>query len=272
MEVARGSLEAALDARLEGRGGVHQRTQRQERVRGPPCRSVFAARMIEVCSWGGVSFPLLQWLSQGVLEDLRTAAGERRDDIESDIVRLASIGSSGEYANNTRRDMLRALCPHLAFPEPLKIRVPFVKQRGAYNVVSYTDSAVFMPNEQFDAMFHNYRSFFDTFVAIDLPTFWGGVSAGDPVAYNHPVFERHGYATSAVPYMVLGDKVQYTDAGESAHVIAWSPINSSGAAVWQQKPFACIVPSQLVFQNENTRGLHHVCVLGLSCFGFQSVG
>ena len=275
------AMEAALDARLRDRGGAVQRARRQEgaeaAARGPPARSVFAARIVDLCSWGVLSFPLLQWLAQGVQEDLRFLAsaavnGSAPGRIVQDIDLLASIGCSGEYAANTRRDMLTVLCPQLRFPAPLPIRVPFIKLRGPQNSVSFTDAAVFMPNEQLDAMYKYYRPFFDTFVAPDLPGFWAGVSADDPVARNHPVLQVPGYATRAVPYMVLGDKVQYTHQAESAHVLAWSPIHSRAAAVWQRMFLLAVFPASCCCSSK----IHDVATMTVFwkyiALGFKALG
>ena len=233
-------MDAAIAARLAGRGGIHQ--QLLEASPATHRRSVLAERLVEVWSWGQIFSPLVQWLAEGSLEDLR-AVGSSADLILPDLAKLASIGTTGEWSGNTRRDLLSTVLPTVMLPKPLPIRVPFVRNIGPYTDVSFTDAAIMMPNELFDALYHHYRHFFNSFVANNLVDFWQGVADDDPVGHGHPVFLQGNYRESAVPFMVLGDKVRYTDEGASLHVLAWSPIQGSAGSVWQKLFLLAIFPS-----------------------------
>ena len=156
-------MDVVIAQRLARRGGVHQ--QRQQALPNV-YRSVLASRLIELWSWGQISSPLLQWLADGALTDLR-AAGSAAEHITPDLAKLAEIGATGEWAQNTRRDLLGQVLPTIHVAEPLRIRVPFVRPHGPHTEVSFTDAAAMMPNELFESLHHHYNRFVHAFV---LPT------------------------------------------------------------------------------------------------------
>ena len=132
--------------------------------------------------------------------------------------------------------------PQVLLPQPLLTRVPFVNTRSPQAEVRFTTSSVLMPNELFESLYQQYGTFFESYWAQGVREFWSNVCADDPFAAGHPVFERPDYATAAVPYHVLGDKVQYTDDGDSIHCLAWSPLLATGLT-WQRNFLLAIFPA-----------------------------
>ena len=227
---------AAVDARIRGRGGALQ--QHAHASRTGQSGSVLASRLVELWSWGAISAPILQWLSEGALVDLDSPQQARVD-----IERLAGIGAEGEWAGNTRRDLLTVLSPEISLPSALTIRVPYVHKADRSNEVRFTDASVMMPNEVFDALHRAYPAFFRRFLADGLRDFWSKINrANDPVAHGHPVFDAAEYESRAVPLQILGDKVRYTEEGDSIHCLAWTPLHSAGFS-WQRYFFLAAFPA-----------------------------
>ena len=246
-------MDAVITARLACRGaklGTHQRLAAGAR---PAVTSVLARRLVEVWSWGLISSPTLQWLAEGSVLDL-DSIGYPAEPVKQDLSKLASIGSSGAWAGNTRRDLLKHCFAKVMLPQPLSIRVPYIQNASRRMDIDYTDASIVMPNELFDCLYTHYNDFFRTYVAVDLPQFWGGVSLDDPVAHGHPAMARPEYRTSAVPFMILGDKVQYTDDEQSLHVLAWSPIINTFSSVWHRIFLLAAFPAQACCK-ENVDGV-----------------
>ena len=211
--------------------------------------SVLAERLYEVWSMGRISSPLLGWLAEGGLLDL-DRVGPAADPVRPMLAKLSAIGATGEFANNTRRDLLTSCFDKLQMPEPLAIRVPYIRDPSRRRT-EFTHASFIMPNELFEHLYLHYNEFFSTCVAVDLPTFWDGVRTDDPVARDHPAMAQRGYRTSAVPVMILADKVQYTEDEQSLHVLAWAPVQNTFSSVWLRIfllaafPSACCCKQQI---------------------------
>ena len=259
-------MDSAIEARLGRRGGLLQRHANEQSVATQ--RSVLAARLVELWSWGVISSPMVQWLAAGALADLETTGAPAA--LKDDVAKLSRIGSDGEWAGNTRRDLLQTAMPQVMLFEPLSIRVSFVGTRSRQAQVQFTTSSVLLPNELFESLYLHYRPFFERYVVKGVQEFWGNIRADDPFACGHPVFERPDYATAAVPYMVLGDKVQYTDDGDSIHCLAWSPLLATGLT-WQRNLLLAIFPAACCCK-QHVHGISTMKVFwDYICLGFSAL-
>ena len=90
----------------------------------------------------------------GALEDLNSGGAAIPE-----LQKLSSIGTDGEWAGNTRRDLLTMLFPQIDLPSPLTIRVPYLPKDASLSRIEYTDAAIFMPNEVFHCLYLHYPGF-----------------------------------------------------------------------------------------------------------------
>ena len=231
-------MDAVIGARLAGRGGILQ----QDRASAHTVKesNVLASRLVELWSWGAISSPILQWLADGSEQDLDILCCAGGSPL---LKKLASVGSDGEWAANTRRDLLTVLCPRIDIAAPLSIRVPYCQNKRSCATIAFCDAAVFMPNEIFETLYQGYREFFFHFLAKGCSDFWSSIKAGDPVAANYRKLDT-SCSASCVPLSIWGDKVRYTEDGASLHVLCWSPLHSAGSQ-WQRYFLLAAFPASI---------------------------
>eukprot|EP00969_Alexandrium_andersonii_P157143 6946431-Alexandrium_andersonii.AAC.1 len=109
--------------------------------------------------WGLISPSTAQWL----------AAGAREDGLEQpDLVKLASIGSSGTYSGNARRDLLRAFCPGMTVPTPISLTLPLQSKDKSIN-----EGPIFIlnPSELVQSLFDDHSSVFPDIIGSEPESF-----------------------------------------------------------------------------------------------------
>ena len=83
-------------------------------------------QLMSMLAWGTLSGPHIQVISQCAWQD---------GALHSDVQAMASIGASGAWAGNTRRDLLRLVHRNfpLQVPKPLIVELPFLKKKHGGN-------------------------------------------------------------------------------------------------------------------------------------------
>ena len=107
-------------------------------------------------------------------------------------------------------------------------RKPFVNHKGDRALVEYTDVPILMPNELFDAFYHNYPQHFAKLMGDGVNNFWSQIKADDPKMWNHPMRAEARWQDTFLPLCVFGDGVSYTSHGNSLHCLCWSSMLGPG--------------------------------------------
>eukprot|EP00969_Alexandrium_andersonii_P156621 6924261-Alexandrium_andersonii.AAC.1 len=90
-------MEGDVASVLRSRGGIRQQVLVGQHLERGHASSHLADRLLQLWSWGLLSSPAVQWLAEGCVLDQGVSDQTRV---------LASIGHSGQYPGNCRRDLL----------------------------------------------------------------------------------------------------------------------------------------------------------------------
>ena len=117
MASERSDLDRAIYAMLERQGGGAQMRDALQHMDAAThgVSSVLVRRLLKLWALGSLSANTLQWLAEGALED--------GIDVP-DVARLATLGTSGAYSGNCRRDLISRCFKDLCVPNPQKLTAP----------------------------------------------------------------------------------------------------------------------------------------------------
>ena len=191
--------------------------------------SVLGERLVELRAWGRISAPMVQWLADGAMQDIQRAM-ETVPIVPGlplppppfqDLKSFSEIGSKGMYPGNMRRDLMRHVPNSGKLPKPVLSLVPCFKSRNNGGVLDHTHVPVLHPHALFDALYHNFQPLFMRMIDGGVQSFWDQVSPDDPKIIGHPMLEKPGWRQRAVPIILHGDGVQFTQRGNSLMTIQW---------------------------------------------------
>ena len=218
-----------------GGGGYLQREGRGQTSHRFLEKSPLCECLIELWALVLASAPAVQKIAEAAEKELHLAGAQPHRDLSS----LASIGHRGEYPGNTRRDLLTRHPISTYLPSPLKIRVPVAESTGD---VRHASIPIILPHELFHNLWKNYNSHFIDSLASGLQEFWDSVSPEDPRLQRHPMLvEKEGWRRRAVPIVVHGDGVRFTQYGNNLVSVQLSFLLSSGWG-WEQIYLAASFP------------------------------
>ena len=131
--------------------------------------SVLAERMLLLVGWGIISPNTAQWLCAGAVEDGHA---------HNDVVTISSWGTSGKFAGNCRRDMLRRLPMTRLMPRPLCLDVHVSTKRKNIEIVP---QSMLSPLHAMESISLAFPSQFERlFVQTPPKEFWDKVHPDDP--------------------------------------------------------------------------------------------
>ena len=152
-------------------------------------RSVLASRLVELWSWGVLSSNSVQYLAEGCVMDGNST---------TEVQNLATIGASGLYPQNCRRDLLRRYVGKAGVPQPLVIRTPLLASNGT---IELGTTALISPCEMFHRIVTEFPRCAERIWAKEVWSFWEAVPRDDPriLAHNDIDFDR------TIPLVLHGD-------------------------------------------------------------------
>jgi hypothetical protein len=189
----------------------------------PPRRGGHLAHcLLHLHGWGLLSAPSLQLIAAAAVAD-------GLDDAE--VASLARAGSEGRYVSNIDRDIFRHV-GQVDTPELYTARVPAQDREG---VAIEADAQLLLPHDLFSFIANSRPELFSSFTFDgELEAFWNrALETGDPQLHGHPVLDRPGWRSRAVPLLVYGDGANYTTR-ESVEIAAWGAL-SCRRNTWQSR-------------------------------------
>ena len=176
----------------------------RDRPRGggvpPEQRSRLVEALLFLFGWGLLSAPAVQWLAAVVVQDGCT---------HPDLVRLSTVGTSGQWAGNARRDLLRKFATGLDLAAFTILQLPCLISAEAMDVCNFF---IMPPGRILNSMYLHYRSAFDFFIGVDPMRFWSAVNPNDPKFLNFqrllgPVAE---WGPRTIPLLIHADGAVFT--------------------------------------------------------------
>ena len=181
--------------------------------------SIIARDILQTWAWGHAQATDVQRTCAAALKDFEKVlanVGASNDHIPKSIVALASLGDSGKYTGNIKRDLLQALGTPLSPPFAFQ-KVPVLINKGLgtdMDNVGMVDIPFQQPHVALAYWHHHNRKQFDEvlfggpFDKAKLSGFWKEVvSRKDPNISHHPMCSRPGWFERAIPIMIHGDAV-----------------------------------------------------------------
>ena len=207
----RGSLGVVLmssywERDLATRGGARQRDE-GSRLLGAqarqPCK--LANCLLQLFGWGLISANTVQWLAAAAYSD-----GLRHPLMED----LAKIGTSGLYAGNARRDLLRKFLPTCPISCVFFWDVPLLVN-GA---VTSVRTLLIPPSELIGAVWANFKGAFKDMFGHNVREFWRQVPADDPkrVHLERLLAGEGDWECKTDPYVLHGDAARFTTKGSES--------------------------------------------------------
>ena len=169
-------------------------------------RSVLASRLVELWSWGVLSSNSVQYLAEGCVMDGNST---------TEVQNLATIGASGLYPQNCRRDLLRRYVGKAGVPQPLVIRTPLLASNGT---IELGTTALISPCEMFHRIVTEFPRCAERILAKEVRSFWEAVPRDDPriLAHNDIDFDR------TIPLVLHGDGGRFIETTHnSLLVVSW---------------------------------------------------
>ena len=212
--------------------------------------SDLAGYLLEEWAWGKISAAELQRLSSHALSDqhrLLSSLKLSNDFASKSLAKFASLGDSGKYEGNVKRDLLRYLGDP-ALPEPEFTVVPMARLKASGDEdtsVVLQSFPIYEPHVLFAWMYHHMRRrFVDLFLGGDpagggLRKFWQHVRATkDPRLEGHDTKSRGDWDRLAVPASIHGDAVPCTSVGKagtkSFNIYSFAGLLGKGSTLLQK--------------------------------------
>ena len=152
----KGSVHDRIVSSCVGMSSIDQSidvvARRMHEAQFPSASHSYLANELEIMAlWGFITPVAMQRLAHAYVRD-HSANGWP---VNPKLQRLSTLGASGLYVQNTRRDFFSVIDSNLGSLgktfEPLSIEIPFVKKRGFDgDVVTTQTLPIVMPNELFE--------------------------------------------------------------------------------------------------------------------------
>ena len=189
---------------------------------------------------GLASAPGVQTIASSAVEELLRAGATAHSDLQA----LADIGHHGEYPGNTRRDLISRYPISKELPLPVMLDVPSLIS-SCQPEVQFEKCPVLMPHELFHSLWSNFNGHFTASFADGLEQFWNSVPPDDPRLVRHPMLiDKPDWRRQAVPIVVHGDGVRFSQHGNNLISVQWSFLLSSGWG-WDEIYFAGSFPKSV---------------------------
>ena len=176
--------------------GSNQRLQQAERSSRGGCRSFLAELLLEQWSWGLLSAVQVQAFAKAATLD-----GAEHEDLKT----LSQLGTRGQWAGHTRRDLLRRVMPTVNLTIPTSFEIPI---QDKYGELDYAETSVLLPSDVCRDLFHKHRVHFDILTS-GLAHFWKQIRPDDPKLIGHPMLQKPQWQERAIPLAFHGDGVQF---------------------------------------------------------------
>ena len=164
-----------------------------------------------------------------------------------DVVKLASLGASGNQPGNIHRDLLRMFKDSKS-PEAYQVTCKFhVKGRTETSVEEHP-CHMFLPHEWLACL--SAAGISKTVLGLNnLQSFWATQDPLDPKLLNHPMLEKPGWKETAVPFLFHGDAAPFSKR-DSLQVLSFRSILSELCTDDSQMLLAA-VPEQCRVHDKN---------------------
>ena len=176
--------------------GSNQRLHQAERSPRGRCRSFLAELLLDKLSWGLLSAVQVQAFAKAA-----TLGGAEHEDLKT----LSQLGTSGQWAGNTRRDLLRRVMPTVSLTILTSFDIPI---QNKYGELDYAETSVLLPSDVCRDLFHKHRVHFDILTS-GLAHFWKQIRPDDPTLFGHPMLQKPRWQERALPLVFHGDGVQF---------------------------------------------------------------
>lgn len=185
--------------------------------------SALADLLVAKWAWGVFSAPMVQQLAE---------AAEKDGNTTPQITKLAALGARGLYPGNCHADLQRQLRPTPVQVALTPMTVTVLRPPNGYWTGQHF---ALWPHELFAAIFaHHPKVFNDRLLGGNggnLGHFWASMQ-GNPAYATHPVRDRAGHQSKAVPLSLHGDGVPVVGVGKawskSMDVYSWASMLSTG--------------------------------------------
>ena len=159
-----------MDANIDEVFG--RRSQHARRNAPAPAMSELALELMMMVSWGWMVPSAAARLARAQLLDYQRLGV----DPLACISKIASAGAKGVCTGNVRWDFLSKFKPSKALPPTCNIRIPFLHTKGpGSRLPNFMTLPILLPNELFDYLYRNFRSYFDRVLGSGLENFWNSV-------------------------------------------------------------------------------------------------
>ena len=162
------------------KGGVRQRMAEatsevkavDASVAAEAAPSQLATFLKQQWGWGRFSPQQVQHMAELARLDMEAAGCSA---VPSNLSGLAKMGTSGKYANNVHRDLMKLVQHDSKLPEPLFVSLPFKAHESA--------QAVMLPHLIFHCLWKHYRSYWEAIFYLLVLKGWcsfGSISSHTP--------------------------------------------------------------------------------------------
>ena len=181
------------------KGGARQKELAAQTLDAPmvQTKSKLAQCLLRLFGWGLLPATSVQWLASAAVSDGL---------IHADLVALAKLGKSGEFAGNTRRDLLRRLEPRFRLCAPFEFLVQFK------DIAQPLKQLMLAPSHLVASLWQVSQTCFDTVFGQNPADFWSSVSADDPklIHLERELAHVPDWRQSTYPYVLHGDAARFT--------------------------------------------------------------
>ena len=161
--------------------------------------------LLNLWGWGLLSAPNLQWIA---------SASKLSGASSGDLDKLASIGASGLYHNNMRRDLIRAFCAKATVPRPVLVEVHALDKLNSEVVVS---QSVLNICEVMEAIWNEHNDKYAELMGEHPRDCWSSLEEDDPrLQHLAPLREESDWMDISYPVAVHGDGGVYARAHNSS--------------------------------------------------------
>lgn len=213
----------------QGMGRKRHRPQANVQPEGStsrPLSSHLGQMLLQSWAWGDIGAGTLQKLAHAAVLD-----GSQH----TDLVKLASLGSTGLYPGNCHRDLLQFIGTLVALPRSVHVPVPLALDADEPQLLQLP----LLPVHRVIAHLHKHcpKQFRRMFVGEpgDIERFWASVRADDPrlQACRGKLAEKPGFDQCLVPLALHGDAVPVFR-GKSKYIVSATSLLGKGWSLDQK--------------------------------------